>query len=903
MTLQAGSRLGPYEIVAPLGAGGMGEVYRARDTRLGRDVAVKVLPRHLSANPEVRARFEREARTVSSLNHPHICVLHDVGRAPGEAGAGDTDFLVMELVEGETLAARLERGPLPAAETLRIGGQIADALDRAHRAGVIHRDLKPGNVMLARSGAKLMDFGLARGAVMGAAGHGQTHSPTVAAPLTAEGTIVGTFQYMAPEQLEGREADARSDLWALGCVLYEMASGKRAFEGATQASLISAIMRDQPRPLAELSPLSPPPALDRLVRQLLVKDPDERLQSAHDVRLQLASLAEGASPGASPLPATVARARRPGREGIAWAIAALAALLAGIGWWRPHTDEAPALHAEIQAPPGTRLALSGDDAGPPTLSPDGRWLAFSAIGQGSGERLWLRSMDERTARPLPGTDGATFPFWSPDSRSIGFFTGTALRRVDVAGGGVLTVCACDGPRGGAWAPDGTILFSPTFVSGLMRVPAAGGTPAPVTTVDSTREDTHRWPQLLPDGRHFVYLAARHDDAEHHSAIWFGSLDGGRPRKLFDCPSGAVYASGWLLFVRDSTLMAQRFDPGSGAVRGEAIPTREIVYRDGSTWRTPVTASRNGVLVYGVGGAAPCHVTWFDRSGQVVRTLGEPGNYFNLALSVDGRRLVSERQVQPNADLWVEDLATGGISRLTNSPDDDSTPVWLADGSRVVYATRPANGKYVLLIRRSDGGDEPTLLRSEQANDLIPLACSRDDRWLYFGSGDFGYTGVGTAWRLSLAGDHRVERVLPASLPVQDAALSPDGRWLACAAMSTGRAELMVIAAPGSDAPPDTLARRWVLTSEGGNNPCWRADGRELYYNRPDGTIVALSVDGSGGEFHVRSSTALFQAFQREGVRSFQAAPDGQHFAVSVVGDVNGEGFAVVTGWTRALRGR
>jgi len=866
MTLAAGTRLGPYEIVGPLGAGGMGEVYRARDTRLSRDVAIKVLPRHLSAQSEVRARFEREARAISSLNHPNICVLHDVGRAPGgttgEAASGDVDYLVMELVEGETLAARLARGALPTDETLRLGAQIADALDRAHRAGVIHRDLKPGNVMLTRAGAKLMDFGLARAAtaVSGGSGartpSGETRSPTVAVPLTAEGTIVGTFQYMAPEQLEGREADARSDLWALGCVLYEMATGRRAFDGATQASLISAIMRDPPRAMSELAPLNPP-VLERLVRQCLAKDPEERLQSAHDVRLQLAAIAAG-GPASSP---------------------------------------------------GTRLALTGDDAGPPALSPDGRRLAFSAIGQGGGPRLWVRRMDEFVAAPLTGTEGATFPFWSPDGRSIGFFTSSALKRVDVEGGAVLTLCECNGPRGGTWSKDGVILFAPTFVSALMRVPASGGTPEPVTKLDSTSQDTQRWPQFMPDGRHFVYLGALHGDP-HRSAIWFGSLAGERPRKLFDCPSGALYASGWLLFVRDSTLMAQRFDPGSGRMSGEPVPSAEVVHLDASTWRTAVTASETGLMVYGLGsGVAPCQPTWFDRSGQALRTIGEAGNYFNLALSPDGRRLLTERQIQPNADLWLEDLSSGLRTRVTDSPDDDSTPVWSPDGLHVAYANRAASGRYQLLERRSDAADEPATLEADSQNDLVPLAWSSDGRWLYFGRGDFGYTVSGALWRRSMAGDRRIEPVLPRSQAIGSAAISRDGRWLAYSSMTSGRAELMVVAAPAPGAAADTLSRRWTLTSDGGNNPCWRADGRELYYDRPDGTVVALAVDGGApgaagsGEFRVLSSTPLFQAFQRAYVRTLDAAPDGRHFAVSVIGDPGSAGLAVVSDWPRSLAGR
>ncbi len=599
MSLAPGTRLGPYEIVAPLGAGGMGEVFRARDTRLGREVAVKILAASLSSNPEVRARFEREARTVSSLNHPHICTLHDVGRE------ADTDYLVMELVDGETLAARLDRGALSTAEVLRIGSQIADALDRAHRAGVVHRDLKPANVMLTKAGAKLMDFGLARAGEMGLVGGSRsaqtseaaraamTQSPTMSRPLTAEGTIIGTFQYMAPEQLEGGEADARSDIWALGCVLYEMATGRRAFQGKSQASLISAIMSSEPTPVSQVSPMSPP-ALDRLVGACLAKDPEARIQTAHDAKLQLGWIADGSS--ASGIPAmSVSRGRR--RESLAWGAAAvlgaLAMVLAALSL-RGGSNERM-MRATLSLPPDLALRITGDDSGPPALSPDGRTLAFAAMGQGSGQRLWLRSLDELTARPLPGTEGGSYPFWSPDGRSLGFFADGQLRRVDLAGGAVLALCPSDNGRGGTWSRDGVIVFAPDWISPLSRVPASGGEPTPVTTLDSTRESTHRWPLFLPDGKHFLYLAAKHDAPGTSATLWFASLDGRVRKRLMSSPSNAAFASGWLLFVRDSSLLAQRFDPAHGRLLGAPQPTQEIVQFDPTTWRAMMTASDDGLL--------------------------------------------------------------------------------------------------------------------------------------------------------------------------------------------------------------------------------------------------------------------------------------------------------------------
>jgi serine/threonine protein kinase len=501
MTLTSGTKLGPYEILSPLGSGGMGEVYRARDTRLGRDVAIKVLPQHLSSNSEVRARFEREAKTVSGLNHPHICVLHDVGRE------GQTDFLVMELVEGETLATKLSHGALPIAEVLKIGGQIADALDRAHRAGVVHRDLKPSNIMLTRSGAKLMDFGLARATGLGGPGSTSgaaalTQSPTVAQPLTAEGTIVGTFQYMAPEQLEGKDIDARSDIWALGCVLYEMATGKRAFEGATQASLISAIMRDEPRALSVIAPLSPP-SLERLVRQCLAKDPNERWQTAGDVRREMEWIAGSSSQSAAP---SMARRRGFSRGTIGLAagvVIAAAAIALSFGPGRKQSGAGPLMRFSLEAPRGTILAQPAELA----LSPDGTMLALVASDSVGKPSIYIRPLASAEARVLPGTELGSLPFWSPDNRTVAFFSGGKLRKIAV--GGTEPVVLCDAPdaRGGDWSKDGVIVFAPNNQGPIARVSQNGGAPEPVTTINAARgERGHRYPQFLPDGKHFLYVA-------------------------------------------------------------------------------------------------------------------------------------------------------------------------------------------------------------------------------------------------------------------------------------------------------------------------------------------------------------------------------------------------------------
>ncbi|MEO5988956.1 MAG: protein kinase [Candidatus Eisenbacteria bacterium] len=910
MSLTPGTKLGPYEILAPLGAGGMGEVYRAKDTRLSREVAVKVLPQHLSTNAEVRSRFEREAKTVSSLNHPNICTLFDVGRE------GDTDYLVMELIEGETLAQRLGRGALPVADVLKLGAQIADALDRAHRAGVVHRDLKPGNVMLTRGGAKLMDFGLARATGMAGpiSGSGMTmaaltQSPTVAQPLTAEGTLVGTFQYMSPEQLEGKEADARADLWALGCVLHEMATGRRAFDGGSQAGLIGAIMNTQPPPVSQVAPLSPP-ALDRLVGGCLVKDPADRIQSAHDVRMQLQWMAEQGQNSGSfaglPLPPVV-RARRAGLLG--WTVAAAfgaAALLCLLLLIRNKGEESRVLRAALPLPPDVALAITGDDAGPPALSPDGRMLAFGASGRGSGPRVWLRSLDDLSVRPLPGTEGGFYPFWSPDGRSIGFFAAGQLKRIDLAGGAVLNLCSVRGARGGTWSRNGVILFSPDWVSGLWQVPASGGTARVVTTLDTTAESTHRWPVFLPDGKHFLYLAAKHDAPETSSALWFASLDGRVRKRLMASPSNAAYASGWLLFVRDSTLLAQRFDPGHGRLIGVPQPTQEVVQFDATTWRAMMTAAESGVLVYGPGGnSGAFRITWFDRSGRVLGTLGNPGNHFTVAISPDGSRAVIETQLSPNADLWVYDLASGAGTRLTTSPQDDSEPLWAPDGTQIAFATRMNGPHYEVSAVRADGSAAPRVLIKDADRDVWALQWLDGGRALLVGRGAF-QSGVDHAlWWHPLDGG-LPQMLVPASPGCTGAQVSPTRRWLAFDSRVSGRREVYVVPMPTPGAVVDSVgggSGRWQVSAGGGACPKWSPDGRELFYKRPDDTMVTVSVDGQSGTFRNLGEKPLFQAFQRGDIPTYDVSADGARFLISTSSTERQAPLVVVTNWTKRLGSR
>ncbi|MGB9253723.1 MAG: protein kinase, partial [Candidatus Korobacteraceae bacterium] len=564
MALASGTKLGPYEIGAPLGAGGMGEVYRARDTRLDRTVAIKILPSHLSNDAEARQRFDREARTISSLNHPNICTLHDVGHQDG------TDYLVMEFLDGQTLADRLIKGPLPIEQVLRYATDICDGLEKAHRSGVVHRDLKPGNIMLTKTGAKLMDFGLAKASVASTAVASNLtatlSTPPGSHPLTAQGTVVGTFQYMSPEQIEGKQADARSDIFALGAVLYEMVTGKRAFEGKTPASAMAAVLERDPPPISSVQPLAPL-ALERLIKTCLEKDPDERCQTAHDVKLQIRQIIEGGSQSSAPIPAAAPRKRV---SKLPWIVAAALAVISAAAFfllYQASQKQLPTLRVEINPPDKLQFNLSGDHGGPAMISPDGRYIVFSAYGA-NGTQLYVRPLDSTTPQPLAGTEGATFPFWSPDSRSIAFFTDDKLKRIEVSGGVPVTICDSTLGRGGSWNQDGTILAALSYNAGISRVPASGGTPTPVTKLDGSTYSSHRWPSFLPDGKHFLYIAIKHNaPTSPDTAVFFASLDGKENRLLLHTFSNAIYASGHLLFQRENQPVAQPFDPSSGKFSG------------------------------------------------------------------------------------------------------------------------------------------------------------------------------------------------------------------------------------------------------------------------------------------------------------------------------------------------
>jgi Tol biopolymer transport system component/predicted Ser/Thr protein kinase len=827
MTISSGSRLGPYEVLSPLGAGGMGEVYKARDTRLERTVAVKVLPRHLSESSEVRQRFEREAKTISSLSHPHICALYDVGNQDG------TEYLVMEFLEGETLADRLARGPLPSEQVLRYGIEMADALDKAHRQGIVHRDLKPGNVMLTKSGVKLLDFGLAKAVAPVSQQSGLTSLPTMAHAhnLTQEGTILGTFQYMAPEQLEGKEADARTDIFAFGAVLYEMATGRKAFAGSSQASLISAIMKEEPAPIATLQPMTPP-ALDRVVRTCLAKDPEERWQSAHDIKSELSWIAQAGSQAGVAAPVVASR-RRKDRLGWGVAGAVVGAILAAAATWgvlasRPAVSR-PVTRVSVPIPAGDTFVT--DNYLTLAISSAGRRVVY--VGRRADKRqLFLRSLDAAEAAPVAGTEGAYSPFFSPDGQWLGFWADSKIKKVSLSGGAPVTVCdVSDRLLGAAWGSDDTILFPQKWAGGLFRVSAAGGVPQPVTKVTMKEQDRgHMWPELLPDGKSVLFTVFTGGSLEDY-AIAVAPLATGEPKVLIKGGTfGRYAASGHILYARGGTLFAAPFDVKRLEVTGAAFPVAEGVFEN-TNGGAGYAVSKNGTLLYAGGGVLlpERSLVWVDRQGAVTPVTAIKRPFSGPSLSPDGRRVAVTVEAQ-TYDVWVLDIDRDTLTRLTFGKDDGNA-VWSPDGRRVAYQSSQS-GTYNIYIRPSDGSGSEEALTSDK-DSSFPLAFSADGKLLIFQK---THAGVPEIWVHSFEKGASPHPMLQGPFRHEAGALSPDGRWMAYQSDESGKTEVYVTAFPGPGG-------KWQISTDGGRGALWSSDGREIFY-RKDKKVMRVAVTAS-----------------------------------------------------------
>jgi WD40 repeat protein len=799
----------------------MGEVYRARDTRLEREVAVKVLPKHLSSSEEMRQRFEREAKAISQLSHPHICALYDVGSHEG------TEYLVMELLEGETLSARLAKGALPLEQTLRFGIEIAEALDKAHRQGIVHRDLKPGNVMLTKSGVKLLDFGLAKVMAPAEAKSGLTSLPTMAgAPnLTQQGSILGTFQYMAPEQLEGGEADARSDIFAFGAVLYEMATGRKAFSGKSQASLISSIMKEEPAPISAVAPLTPL-SLERVIRTCLAKDPEDRWQSAHDIGRELKWIAEGSQAG---MPAPVVSRRRR-REAIAWSAAGVLALaLAAFALLGRRPDvHAPVVRLSLEMPVQAPWA-SFDHA---AVSPDGRLIAFIAHTQSGKRSIWIRPLQSLSANPLPGTDDALQLFWAPNSASIGFFAEGKLKRIEASGGPPQVLADAPNPAGGTWNGDGVILFSPKQYEVIHRIAATGGAVTAATKL-GPNEDNHIWPCFLPDGRHFVFLGDASATVNH--SIRLGSLDSQESVQLVSpaVTSLAFAVPDWLLFVRAGALVAQRLDAkarklvGEPALLGERIASIDIIHG------FEFSVSQTGVLLYRTANPES-QLAWFDRSGKRQGDVGEPVRYGRIELSPDERRIVFERVDADGrlGNLWLQDLTHGSTSRLTATAGSDYSPIWSPDGSKILFGSaRPGLAD---LFEVAAGGGSVERQIFHDAQDKNTLDWARDGRFVLFLS--ISPATREDIWILPLSGEGKAAPLVATRFSELDAQVSPDGKWFAYSSDESGRTEIYV----QSFADP---SKRSQVSSSGGARPRWRGDGKEIFFLSGN-TLQSVSINAA-----------------------------------------------------------
>jgi serine/threonine protein kinase/Tol biopolymer transport system component len=818
-SLQPGTSIGPYRIEQSLGAGGMGQVYKARDTRLGRTVALKVLSPALANDPEFRSRFEREARTISQLEHHHICALYDVGDHNGTA------YLVMQYLDGETLAQRLEKGPLPMERALSVAVQTADALDGAHSAGVVHRDLKPANIFLTKSGVKLLDFGLAKSIAPFA---GTVDAAVTGSGLTTPGMILGTVPYMAPEQLEGKQADARTDLFALGAVIYEAFTGTRAFDGEHQANVISSIMSDTPPPISASRP-DVPAALDRIVSGCLAKDPEARWQSARDVKRALTWMLEPMT-GAATIAPRERRRRDLAVAGVALLIGAVIATV--IAQWSladpQDAREASAYRFEVFPEDGASFGMSPAFM---AVSPDGRTLVWHGPNAQGESGIWIRSLDSLTAHMLKGGENGVQPFWSPDSKFIAFVANGKLKKIGVSGGLAQTLTDAPSAQSGTWSRDGVIVFR-QGTGGLYRVAAAGGPATPVTTLDASRGETaHLWPQFLPDGKHFLYQV-QSTQPEYDGMVYVASLDSTDHVALFIADSHAVYVpQGYLLCMRSNTLVARPFDADSLRPTGEPVPVAEQIEINTLTRRGAFSVSPAGVLAYRP--IAETQLVWVNRSGRQLSTVGPPGHYRNAALSPDEQRVAVARiDVETGApDIWVIDLSRGVMSRLTSHPALDDLPVWSRDGQHIFFrSSRDGPANFYRTPSSGTGPDEPLFTTR---TGVVPMDVSADGRLIY-ADGDPTSRFLYDLWQSPLSGDRKPVPLMRTKFHETQAQLSPDGRWFAYVSNDSGRNEINVSPFPSGD-------RKWQISTNGGVEPRWRGDGKEIFFVGLDQSLMAVPV--------------------------------------------------------------
>lgn len=903
MTINSGTRLSHYQILGPLGAGGMGEVYRATDTRLNREVAIKVLPASLAGDADRLRRFKQEALATSALNHPNILTIYDIGTYEGGP------YIISELLDGRDLRSTLKEGGLQTRSAIDYAQQITQGLAAAHEKGIVHRDLKPENLFLTKDGRiKILDFGLAK-LTQSKSGRVETQAPTTPLP-TESGVVMGTVGYMSPEQVRGQDADHRADIFSFGAILYEMLTGKRAFDAESSVEVMNAILKDDP-PEVSLSNASISPGLDKIVRRCLEKKPESRFHSAHDLGLAIEAVAASSS-----LPPSAAVVHLPGadvtgrkkawwpdtrRERPGWLItgvlllALLATLPFAIGYFRRPAADDSVVRLLVLPPERTTFSAAGRATIPqPALSPDGRLLVFVSVSEDSKQLLWVRPLESVEARVLVGTDDASYPFWSPDSRFIGFFAGGKLKKIDALGKSTQILCDAFQARGGSWNGNGLIVFSPNYGDALYSVSAAGGVPTPVSSLDSSREELgHQWPYFLPDGRHFLYnvRSAR----KENSGIFVGTLDSESTQRILGADSNAAYApAGYLLFRReDTTLVAQQFDADTLQLSGEPIPVVEQVRYDPQRQHAAFSVSQNNVLTF-ASSRPNAELVWFDREGKRVGSVGDPGLYFVPSLSPDEKRLAVTYDPQTgNTDIWVVDLSRGASSRFTSDPSNDAIPIWSPDGSQIVFRSN-RNGPIDLYLKHASSvsPEEPLLKSNLQKR---PTDWSRDGRFIVYECLD--PKTKEDLWILPMFGDHQPTAYLQSEFSEQQGRLSPDGRWMAYTSDESGRDEVYVQSFPS----PGTKYR---ISTNGGADPRFRRDGKELFFVAADRKLMVVEVKAAS-TFEASVPRELFQT-RVSGLTDtrthYSITADGQRFlVVTTAEDMTSSPITVVLNWVAELK--
>ncbi len=865
MALEQGKKLGPYEIIEQAGAGGMGEVYKAKDTRLDRIVAVKVLPATFALNDDIKQRFEREAKTISSLNHPNICTLYDVGKEDG------IDYLVMEFIEGETLSNKIKQGPIPMKEFLEISIQIADALDKAHRQGLIHRDLKPGNIMLTKTGAKPLDFGLAKISLENSAPGIQSITQTT--PLTGVGTLVGTMQYMAPEQLEGKEADTRSDIFSFGALMYEMLTGTKAFGGGSQATLIASIIKDEPKSVSEIAPQLPP-ILEQTISQCLDKDPEQRWQSVGDLKRSLQWIADGkvGSSTHSLIPQN-----RSTRETIIM-IGMICFFLATVtlAYLNFSSDSFQTQTVRTFIDPPDNAVLKSFGGGHIAISPDGRKIVFLAEDTVTNKDiLWVRPLNSLEAVPLQGTDNGEYPFWSPDGKQIGFFAESKLKKVPPIGGPVLTLCSTENnARGGSWNVDNVILYSPSIQDPIHKVSAAGGEPQPVTVMDtSLSENSQRFPQFLPDQNHFIFFSrVMGGDGGEKDAVCMSSLNDPSVTRLFLAKSNAIYVDGYIYYIRETFLMVQPFDGSSFELTGDPFPIAEEVLFVQRFNKGSFTVSQNSQLIYEKGISTDgSYLAIRNRNSIEVDTLLSGEMYYTSSISPDQQTVaITVRATSADeSDIWLYDLNRTVKTRFTFDGSDELIPIWSPDGSYIVYGSDQidsTNGDYDIYMKHSSGVKPESLLVSEKAVMLFPLEFTSNSKTLLY---QRFANNVSSIWALDMSTGER-NSVFDTTENVAWGELSPDGRWLAYQKNNDNSSEVYVTTFPNPSG-------KWQVSKGEGNLPHWNEDGSEIFYFTDSDELRVTEVNSAGEFIKLGKVKTLFSFTPLNPGLVYTPFRDGQRF--------------------------